>query len=89
MKKNDIVQWRELCGKIKMLNHQCKDCRHGGDHADYPGNCPRHLPACLSFEPAASTVKSYTKKAISGDMAERQAHNGCTHHGGKNTKIFQ
>ena len=53
MKKNDIEQWRELCGKIKMLNHKCKDCRHGGGHADYPGNCPRHLPACLSFEPAA------------------------------------
>lgn len=31
-------------------------------------------------------MKLYTKKAISNDMAERQAHNGCTHHDCKNTK---
>ena len=33
--------------------------------------------------------KSYMKKAISIDMAERQAHKGCTHHDCKDTTFFE
>ena len=53
MEKDEKKQWDEFCVKIQMLNQKCKNCRYGSGCANTPGNCSRHLPACLAFVPAA------------------------------------